>query len=282
MFEGKTTLAATAAAAIASLGLYTFSPRITEQDAALKIVRGELRNSLVEPGVKLDAILPHVEYLRLPATLQRITVHAGEDNQVAVRTREKAQVYGDFEIHFTLNKAHPRFGEIYTKLKCNDVKDLEPFIKNYALPAIIDSYRTVDTANVNDNLTVLGKKIAADLQKIVDLNYPFINIVDVIPSGVGLSAQANSDLEKIVSEERKLALQIVQGQVADAAIALTKKQTSVTTSALNDLREAGVPEKELTAVYYLQLLRDSDSVGKQGVPGPVPGTGMNGVITKTE
>jgi hypothetical protein len=83
----------------------------------------------------------------------------------------------------------------------------------------------------------------------------------------------------IVSEERKKDLLDVQGQVADKAVEITGKQVAVTARALEELRKAGVPEEKLVEVYYLQLLRDNDALGKPGVPGPIPGTGMNGVIT---
>jgi hypothetical protein len=158
-------IGAGATAAVASLALYAFSPRVTERDNGLKLVRGELTNSRVEPGVKMDAILPHVEYIKLPKFLQRMKVTANEGDNVAVRTQEKAQVFGEFEIHYSLDNTNEKFSEIYTRLKCDEITDLEPFIKNYAIPAIIDIYRTVPTASVNDDLTTIGKKIAEALQK---------------------------------------------------------------------------------------------------------------------
>ncbi len=39
---------------------YTLSPRVTEREAGLKIVRGSLVDSNVSTGVKMYAILPHV------------------------------------------------------------------------------------------------------------------------------------------------------------------------------------------------------------------------------
>jgi len=88
-----------AGAGVLSLAAYAFSPRVTEREAALKIVRGELTNAQVTDGVKFDALLPHVEYIHLPKFLQRMTVKATESDSVAVRTKEKAQVFGEFEIH---------------------------------------------------------------------------------------------------------------------------------------------------------------------------------------
>lgn len=262
----------TAALAAASLAVYSFSPRVTEREAALKIVRGELVDAHVTPGVKFDAPLPQVEYIRLPKWLQRVTVIASGTNSVAVRTKEKAQVFGNFEIHYLLDTDHKQFGELYTKLKCDEISDLEPYIRNFALPAIIDTYKEVPTAAVNDNLTVLGKKIAEKLQGILkDNGYPYILIDAVIPSGVGLSQKANLDLEQIVSEERKLDLQKVQSQVASNSVQLTLLQTEVTAKAFQKLREVGVPENQLVNAYYLQLLRDGDGIGKPGVAGPVPG-----------
>lgn len=266
-------ISGTAGIGALAVALYSFSPRVTEREAALKIVRGELANSHVEPGIKMDAVLPQVQYIHLPKWLQRMTVEATEKDQVAVRTKEKAQVFGHFEIHYLLDSDHKNFGEIYTKLKCDEVTDLEPFIRNFALPAIIDTYRDVNTSAVNDNLTELGKKIAARLQETLKSNnLPYIKIEAVIPSGVGLSQKANSDLEQIVSEERKLDLQRVQAQVASNAVHVTDAQTAVTARALQKLRDAGVPESQLATMYYLQLLRDADGIGKAGVPGPIPGS----------
>ena len=280
MSKGAIAGTISAGAAVLSLAAYAFSPRVTEREAAIKIVRGELTNAQVTDGLKFDALLPHVEYICLPKFLQRMTVKATESDAVAVRTKEKAQVFGEFEIHYNLDNSRPEFGDIYTRLKCDEITDLEPFIANYALPAIIDTYRTIPTASVNDNLTGIGKSIAAALQRTLDENgYPYIRIQDVIPSGVGLSPKANADLEQIVSEERKLDLQRVQMTVADNAIALTEKQAAVTAKALESLRAAGVPEDQLIAAYYLQLLRDSDSIGRPLVPGPIPGTGVSGVVT---
>jgi hypothetical protein len=265
-------ISGTAGIGALAMALYAVSPRVTEREAALKIVRGELANSHVEPGVKMDAVLPQVEYIRLPKWLQRMTVDASEKDQVAVRTKEKAQVFGHFEIHYLLDSDHKDFGEIYTKLKCDEVTDLEPFIRNFALPAIIDTYREVPTSAVNDNLTDLGKKIAVKLQQTLESNnLPYIRVEAVIPSGVGLSQKANADLEQIVSEERKLDLQRVQAQVASNAVHVTDAQTAVTIRALQKLREAGVPDSQLATMYYIQLLRDQDGIGKPGVSGPIPG-----------
>jgi hypothetical protein len=52
---------------------------------------------------------------------------------------------------------------------------------------------------------------------------------------------------------------------------VTDAQTAVTIRALQKLKEAGVPESQLATMYYLQLLRDAEGIGKAGVPGPIPG-----------
>lgn len=277
----KLGLGAVFVAAATGLGsglLYVVSPRVTERDAALKIVRGELVDAQVSRGVKMDAILPHVEYIRLPKFLQKVAVSARESDDVTIRTKEDARIYGVFEVHYMLENNDQNFQNIYTELKADTIADIEPFIRNYTIPAAIDVYKTVPTASVNDNLTDIGKQLKGRLQDILDDHgYTYIRVKDVVPSGVGLSAKANSDLESIVSENRKLDLMKVQTQVAEQALALTEKQAAVTAKALEALRESGVEESQLIQAYYLQLLRDNNAIGKEFVPGPIPGTGVGAV-----
>lgn len=269
---------AAAAAGVIGTGIYTFAPRVTERDAALKIVRGELVDAHVERGVKMDAIFPHVEYIRLPKFLQKVAVSARESDDVTIRTKEDARIYGVFEVHYMLENDDPNFTNIYTELKADEIADIEPFIRNYTIPAAIDVYKMVPTASVNDNLTDIGNQLKKRLQDILDEHgYTYIRVKDVVPSGVGLSAKANADLESIVSENRKLDLMKVQTQVADQSLALTEKQAAVTAKAISELQKAGVPDDQLIQAYYLQLMRDNNSIGKEFVPGPVPGTGVGAV-----
>ncbi len=269
---------------LASVGLfflilwYAVSPRVTDREAALKVVRGKLVDDQVSTGVKWDALFPHVQYIQLPKFVQKITVGATERDEVTIRTKEKARIYGNFEVMYHVDNSVEDFGRIYTKWKTDDIYDLTAYIAKYTVPAAIDVYKTVETSKINDNVTELGKRIAVRLEQILaDRGHEYIKVDDVLPSGVGLSGKANADLEAIVSEERKLDLLKVQGQVADQSVAITEKQAAVTAKALEKLREAGVPKEQLIQAYYLQLMRDSDSIGRQLVPGPVPGTGVGAV-----
>lgn len=266
--------------AVVGTGWYALSPRVTDRDAALRIVRGKLVDSAVPPGVKMDELFPHVKYIVLPKYLQRMTVNATPSDNFAVRTREKAQVFGNFEVHYTLNNQDPNFSHIFTQLHCDSPEALKPFIANFVTPSVIDTYKEVATISVNDNLTGIGKKIAARLQQeLNDAGYTYINIKAVIPSGVGLSPKANADLEQIVSEERKLTLLEAQMKVAEKEKEVALAQSAVTVSAIDALRKGGVAEKDLAPLYYLQSLRVLDKLGVPGVPGPIPGTAA-GVIAQ--
>lgn len=267
---------------MASFGAYLAAPRITDRNAAIKIVRGKVIDSNVGSGVKFDALLPKVEYVVLPTYRLDAVVSATEKDQVTVRTAEDARIYGTFPITFVLDKTDPNFGNIYTEQKVDGEEDitmnLSPYIARLATPAIIDIYKDIKTTDINDDIPGIGKRIADKLQEYLN-NYGFtyIKVKSVMPDGVGLSPKANADLEVIVSEQRKLDLQKVQGQVADAALELTSKQAAVTARALSELRKAGVPEDQLVQAYYLQLMRDGDHLGKPNVPGPIPGTGVGAV-----
>lgn len=271
---------AAAAVAAACMSVYAISPRITEREAGLKIVRGALVDDNVSTGVKYDALLPHIEYIQLPKFVTKAKVGASEKDDVTIRTKEKARIYGNFDVMFHIDNTVEDFGRIYTKWKTDGIEDIIPYIEKYTVPAAIDVYKNVETSKINENVTELGKKIAQRLQEIlIDRGHNYIVVDDVLPSGVGLSQQANADLEKIVSEERKLDLLKVQGQVAEESVAIAAKQAAVTAKALDELKKAGVPKGLLMQAYYTQLMRDTDSIGKQFVPGPIPGTGVGAVPT---
>lgn len=267
-----------AAFALVAAATYAVSPRVTERDAAMKIVRGALVDTQVSDGVKMDALLPHVSYIRLPKFLQTTEVNASENDAVSIRTAEDARIYGNFKIKFTIDNTDKNFPNVYTELKVDEISDLFPHINDYTIPAAIDVYKNIPTTEVNDDLPGIGKQVADKLQTYLDeRGYTYIKIHDVVPSGVGLSKKANDDLEAIVSENRKLQLLTVQGEVADKSVEITKKQSAVTVEALNALRESGVNEDQLIQAYYLQLMRDTDKVGTPFVPGPIPGTGVGAV-----
>lgn len=254
---------------------WVFSPRITEREAALRISQGRLTNSDVEPGVKTDAWRPGVSYIRLPTTLQKTTVRAGKDDPVTIRAQENSRIYGSFEVHFTVDKHDKNFGKIYTELKVDDITEVKPFINNYVAPAAIDVYQTIPVLDVNKNIPAIGAKIKNKLQGYLnDRGYTYIRILDVIPSGVGLSKDANDMLEQIVKEERKKTLLTTQGQVADMAKEITDKQTTVSLEAINKMKAAGLTGDQAIELYYMQLLHVNDQLGKPNVAGVIPGTGM--------
>jgi hypothetical protein len=251
---------------------------VTERHVAFKVVRGELVDAHVTEGVKMDAAFPHVEYIRLPGTAQETTVSATKDDQNNVRTKEDARIYGNFKFMYELAKDDQNIDKVYNKLDIDDQEGmhakLDPIINSLGLSAVINVYKNhVSVTKLNDD-AVIGGLVKAELQKSLDdLGFTYIRITAVIPSGVGLSDQANRDLEAIVSENRKLDLQKVQKQVAEGAVEVTQKQAAVTVEALKALRNAGVPENKLIDAYYLQLMRDGDHVGKPFVPAPVSGGG---------
>lgn len=276
----KKSLAVTAGALSLAFGAVTgvnwmVSPRITQQEAAMRISQGHLTDAHVKPGVKMDWWEPGVKYLRLPTTLEKTRVSAGEGDAVTIRTQENSRIYGTFEVHFVINPDDKNFDKAYTELKVNSIEDIKPFINNYVTPAAIDVYQQIPVLDVNKDLPGVGAKIKKKLQGYLDeRGYTYIRILDVIPSGVGLSKDANDMLEQIVKEERKKTLLTTQGQVADMAKDITEKQTEVTLQAINKMRAAGIPTEQAVELYYMQLLHVNDALGKPNVPGPIPGTGV--------
>jgi len=254
---------------------WVVSPRVTEQQAAIRISQGRLTNADVQPGVLMDNWIPGVHYLRLPTTLQKTSVSARREDATTLRAKENSRIYGTFEVHFTINKHDKNFGKAYSELKVDNIDDIKPFINNYVLPAAIDVYQTIPVLEINQDHPKVGADIRNKLQGYLDTRgFTYIRILDVIPSGVGLSQEANDMLEQIVKEERKKALLTTQGQVADMAKDITAKQTSVTIEAINRLKAAGMTGDQAVQLYYMQLLHVNDSLGKEGVPGPIPGTGL--------
>ena len=267
-FFVKTSAAFAVVAGIGYSGAYVLSDYVKDNEAAIKIRAGQVVDTEVETGVKFDSLLPKVEYIKYPTTLQTTAVSATESDSFAVRTAERAQIYGEFKVKYTIDKTDPQFASIYTLQKAESLAGIEDDIQDYTIPAAIDIYKTVPTIAVNDNLTETGERIAERLQTILDdRGFSYVNIQDVVPTGMGLSPKANADLEQIVSEERKLALLDAQAATAAKAAEIVGAQTAVTTAAFDALREAGVPEDQLAQFYCLQLYRDSDKIGEQFAAG---------------
>lgn len=256
-----------AAFAVAALGygsVYGLSEYVRDNEAAIKIKAGKLVDTDVPTGVKFDSLLPKVEYIKYPTTLQTITVSATEDDNFAVRTAEKARIYGDFKVKYTIDKADANFGQMWSLQKAETLAGIEDDIADYTIPAGIDIYKTVAAADVNDDLTKIGGRVAERLQDILnDRGFTYIHVHDIVPTGMGLSDEANADLEKIVSEERRVALLDAQALTAGKAAEVVGVQTSVTVGAIDALRASGVPEEQLAQFYCLQLHRDADKIGTQ-------------------
>jgi hypothetical protein len=271
----KTGGALTLAFAVVAGGNWVVSPRVTQQEAAMRISQGQLTDAHVKPGVLTDWWRPGVHYLRLPTTLEKTSVHAGEADAVTIRTKENSRIYGNFEVHFRIDNTDKNFDKAYTELKVNSIDDIKPFINNYVIPSAIDVYQQIPVLDVNKNQPKIGNDIKTKLQGYLDDHgYTYIRILDVIPSGVGLSKDANDMLEQIVKEERKKTLLETQGQVADMAKDITDKQTVVSLEAINKFKAAGLTGQEAIELYYLQLMHVNDQLGRPNVPGPIPGTGV--------
>ena len=258
---------------------YACGLRVNQQQTAIQIVNGKVTNSNVGPGVKLDNWFIGHHYIVLPTTLQITEVDAGKDSQVTLRTKENSRIYAKFQVHFELNKDDPNFKKIYTELKIDNVENIKPFINNYVVPAATEAYNQVSYLDINTKQPDIAKSIVKNLQDLLDQKgYTYIKIMDVIPSGVGLSDDANKQLEQIVQEQRKKTLLDVQGEVAVQEQNITNKQTQVTVDAINKLKaEGNMTTEEAIQLYYTQLLHVNDQLGQPFVPGPIPGTGVGAV-----
>lgn len=253
-------------------GAYTFATQVKDNEAAIKVVAGRVVDTNVETGVYLDSLLPKTSYKKYPTTLQTKTVTAQEGSSLTIRTSEKARIYGEFKVKYNIDKADPNFASIYTLQKAESLEDIEDDISDYTIPAAIEVYKEIKTANVNDNLTVIGQDVAKKLQEILNQRgFSYIKIADVVPTGMGLSDKANSDLEQIVSEERKIQLLEAQDRTAKKAAEIIGAQTAVTVAAIKDLRAAGVPDSQLAQVFCLQTYRDSSKIGEPFAAGCIAG-----------
>lgn len=265
----KTALGVLAGATLFAGAWWALSPRITDRDVAFKINRGKLVDPHVSSGVKMDALLPHISYVKLPGYLQEVVISARENDPTNIRTKEETRIYGEFKVKYEINRHDKNIANLYTDLNVDDIEDLTPTIEAYVTPAIIDAYNDVPAADINKNILKIGQEATVLAQKnFNDRNLSYITIRDVVPTGTGLSAQANADLEKIVSENRKKEMLVIQEQVAEQSRTVTEKQTQVTIDAIKKLRESGMSTTEATNAYHLQLMRDNNMIGTPGVLPP--------------
>lgn len=264
---------------------WLLSPRVTDRYVALEVVNGTVVDAHVSSGKKMNAILPNLEYIKLPGWIQEFSVQATERSQESIRTKEKAQVYGTFKVQYQLDKGDKNIGNIYSELKIDDeegMANLSKKLSSYVSPAANSVYSKLEMMSINDDLVKIGKDIKVELQKLLDeAGYSYIQIRDVLPSGVGLSKKANDDMEAILSEQRKNKLLDAQAQIADKSIAVTEKQTEVTLKAIQKLKqETGMTSSEAIQAYYLTLMRVEDKIGTPNTPGPIPGTGVGSYSPK--
>ncbi len=251
---------------------YTLATQVKDNEAAVKIVAGKVVDTNVQTGVYMDSLLPKTSYKKYPTTLQTTTVAAQEGSSLTIRTQEKARIYGEFKVKYNIDKTDANFASIYTLQKADSLADIEDDIADYTIPAAIDVYKEIKTANVNDNLTDIGQMVAKKLQAIlVDRGFSYIKIVDVVPTGMGLSEKANNDLEQIVSEEKKIQLLEAQARTAKKAAEIIGDQTKVTVTAIQALKAAGVPDNQLAQVFCLQTYRDSSKIGEPFAAGCIAG-----------
>ncbi len=261
------------------------SPRVTDRYVALEIVNGRVVDAHVSSGKKMNAILPNLEYIKLPGWIQEFSVQATEKSQESIRTLEKAQVYGTFKVQYQLDKEDKNIGNIYSELKIDDeegMANLSKKISSYVSPAANSVYSKLEMMSINDDLVKIGKNIKVELQKLLDeAGYSYIQIRDVLPSGVGLSPKANDDMEAILSEQRKSRLLDAQLIIAQKSIAVTEKQTDVTLKAIQKLKQdGGMTSSEALQAYYMTLMRVEDKIGAANAPGPIPGTGVGSYSPK--
>lgn len=272
---------ATTVGSCSLVGAYAGATRVTERDLALKTVRGDLVDGHVTQGLKWDDYMPQVEYIKFPKYRIKTEDEAGQDDIVAIRTKEKTQVYGKFKTQWTLDGNDPNFPNVYTELKADSIEDLSGYVKDFIIPAAIPVYQGLSNNEINNDIPGIGNKMKETMQGYMnERGYTYIHIEDVLPSGVGLSRAANTALEDIVAEDRKMDLLESQKAVAKKAEEVTAEQTKVTVKAYQDLRAGGIPESQLSQAYYLQLMNVFSKVGEPGVPGPIPGTGA-GIIMPT-
>lgn len=306
MIKSEKLVAGVTIAAMATAGVgFAMARRVSEQEAAYKVVHGELVETNLKPGVYLSELLPHVQIEGLSKSLQSVTVLAGEDSGINLRTQERARVYGNYDVMFEIDGSDKNFGDVYTELKADEIEDIMPYVQKFAVPAIIEVYKHValspsrvtpaanaESSGEQDSLAASGSPISLDdhlrtgnaiaeeLQKILDQQgYTYIKIQRVIASGVELSPEAKAQLELIVAEERKLELSRLEIQVADAAIELSAKQSAANAPVLKGLNDAELGPDPIASAYYRQLERDSIASHGNGIiylprelaPGLAPG-----------
>jgi hypothetical protein len=255
---------------VAALGWYAMSPRVTERDASMRIVRGELVDSFVEPGVKWDAVLPHVEYIHLTRSYNETEIVVNEKSQQVIRLDNDSQIYAAFATTYFLDNTDPKFGDIFTLLRVDNVDEMQtalsPKINNLVLTAAIDVYKTIPYESMNKDLDI-GKKIKALVEEgLADQGLGYVKIQVVMPKGVSLTPKANEDLEKIISERRKLELLDAQNAVALKSEEVALNQTKGPIAAMNAYKkELDLNGEEALQAYFTQLTHANGKVGNAGV-----------------
>ena len=247
---------------VATAGLYAFSPRVNENEIGMRIVRGALVDESVDTGVKMDAILPHVQYNQFTRTLTTGEVRATQEDDVTIRTSDKLRVYGGFRFKFLVDDTHEDWDRAWTFLKANSTEDMIDDIGDYLMPAAIDVYGDIAGDNINDDLIAVGETIRERAQATLDSKgLGFIKMQDVIPTGMGLSDEADSLIEQQATESRRLSIDATRRELAAQQAETIVDQTAVTVNAISALVEAGLDADQALYALCLQQNRDGDVLG---------------------
>lgn len=247
-----------AAAAVVGLGLYAASPRVNENEIGMKIVRGALIDDSVPTGVYPSALLPHVSYNQFTRTLTTGEVVATQDFDVTIRTDDKLRVFGGFKFKFLLDDKDANWERAYTFLKASDEGDMLDDIGDYLMPAAIDVYSTIPSDNINSNLIAIGERIRLTAQETLDQKgLSFIKLQDVIPTGMGLSPEADGLIEQQATESRKLSIDTTRRELANQQKATIVDQAAVSVNALKAFVESGLSSDQALYALCLQQNRDA-------------------------
>lgn len=252
-----------AAVALVGLGAYILSPRVNENEIGMKIVRGALVDESVPTGLYPSALLPHVKINQFTRTLTTGEVQATQESDVTIRTNDKLRVFGGFKFKFLLEDKDPNWNRAFTFLKASDEGDMLDDIGDYLMPAAIDVYSTIPSDNINTDLIAIGERIRVAAQETLnEKGLTFIQLQDVIPTGMGLSPEADKLIEEQATESRRLSIDNTRRELANQQKQTILDQAEVTNNALTAFKDAGLTSAQALYALCLQQQRDADVVGQ--------------------
>ena len=258
---GKAVAGFAAVAAVGFGAAYLMAPKVYENEIGMKIVKGAIVDDSLESGVYMSALLPKTEIREFTRTLVTGTVHATPEDDATMRTADKLRVYGGFRFKFQLDDTHPDWRNAFHKLKANNADDMIDDIGDYLMPAAIDVYSNISSDDINANLTTAGgtgDRIKIATQETLDArDLGFIKLLDVIPTGMGLSPEADSLIEEQATESRKLSIDLTRRELAAQQKETIVDQAAVTVNALNAFMESGLSSDQALYALCLQQQRDA-------------------------